>query len=70
MQAITDQFAACQYCTKLFATELYARLAPSLHKIQPKVGFGQTTVLKTIWWCTEYRSNDAVSGVYRCTSPQ
>ena len=35
MQAITDQFAACQYCTKLFATELYARLAPSLHKIQP-----------------------------------
>ena len=36
MQAITGQFAAaCSVLYKLFATVLYARLAPSLHKIRP-----------------------------------
>ena len=35
IQAITGQFVAYLFFYKLFATVLYARLAPSLHKIQP-----------------------------------
>ena len=35
MQEITDQYVVCQFLYKLFDTVLYARLAPSLHRIQP-----------------------------------
>ena len=35
MQAITGQFAACQFSSSCSPQFLFARLAPSLHKIQP-----------------------------------
>ena len=55
---------------KLFATVLYARLAPGLHRIQPpfRQGFGPTTDAKITSWCTECWSNDVVRGVYHYTS--
>ena len=55
---------------KWFATVLYARLAPCLHRVQPqtKRGFGPIIDVTRTLWCTECWSSVVVSGVYFCTS--
>ena len=57
---------------KLFATVLYARLAPELHKVQPpdQAGFRPNHRCEDHRWCTECWSHGVESGIYLCTSVQ
>ena len=57
----------------LFATILFARLAPSLHtkgNQQTRVGFARTTRRWITEWCTEYPNSVVGSGVCHCTPQQ
>ena len=50
MQAITDQYAACQYYTNCLP-QYYTHVSPhpcTISNLPTKVGFGPTIVLKTI----------------------